>query len=877
LYRAIDTNGDGLADRRDVLLGRFGFRDTHGMASSFTAWVDGWVYACHSYANTSTVKAADGAAVTMSSGNTWRFRADGSRLEQFTWGQVNPFGMCFDPLGNVFTADCHSMPVYMLLRGAHYPSFGKPDDGLGFGPTMLAHNHGSTGICGVVYYAAEHFPPGYRGTMFIGNPVTSRVNHDKLETRGSSYWAVEQPDFLTCDDLWFRPVDLKLGPDGALYIADFYNCIIGHYEVPLTHPRRDRERGRIWRVVYKGPKGDAPPLPPIPDFVAADVGKLIELLGHENLTVRVKATNQLVERIGFRALSRAKAATADSASALRRAHALWVVERLGGLDDDSVRRLLNDPDRLVRTHVLHALAERRERDRVNTFHKPVLERLDDLDGFVRRAAVDVFGRQPCCGGCIALLELLKKAPAEDTHLVHATRIALRDSFRRIGFLALGENMPKSITADEADWARIADVAVAVHTDSASRFLAKYVSSRAAALDAARTEAIVYAAARYYDDKHWPQTAALAETFAAAGPSRQTAALRSLRRAEVERGLALPPVVAQHAEKLAAELLGQTDPQRVQQGITLAAEWRMASAHVALVRLAGDAARPDLRPGAIDACVAVNAVGSTATLGAIVGRGAEPISLRQKAATALGAIDSDAARSELASRLPSAPQQVSVSIAASLAQRRAGAERLLAAIREGKASVGLLQEATVIERLRAARIPKLDEAVAELTKNAPPGNPRLAKLIDERRAAYDRSPHDLALGATVFKKQCAICHRLGGEGAKIGPDLDGIGNRGLDRIVEDLLDPNRNLDQAFRATNIRTADGLNLTGLVLGTEAEVVVLADAQGKQIRVPVVDIESRTISNLSPMPANVAELVAEADFYHLVAYLLAQSKPAP
>src|SRR5437764_1490866 len=85
---------------------------------------DGWVYACHGYSNTSTVQAADGSRVTMQSGNTYRMRLDGSHIEQFTHGQVNPFGLCFDPLGNLYSSDCHTQPIYQLLRGAWYPSFG---------------------------------------------------------------------------------------------------------------------------------------------------------------------------------------------------------------------------------------------------------------------------------------------------------------------------------------------------------------------------------------------------------------------------------------------------------------------------------------------------------------------------------------------------------------------------------------------------------------------------------------------------------------------------------------------------------------------------------------------------------------------------------
>ena len=134
----------------------------------------------------------------------------------------------------------------------------------------MTHDHGSTAIAGITYYAAEHFPKEYRDNIFIGNVVTNRINRDRLERTGASVKAIAMPDFLKCDDPWFRPVDIKLGPDGALYVADFYNRIIGHYEVPLNHPGRDREKGRIWRIVYQGAGQEGSnPLQPIRDLTKA--------------------------------------------------------------------------------------------------------------------------------------------------------------------------------------------------------------------------------------------------------------------------------------------------------------------------------------------------------------------------------------------------------------------------------------------------------------------------------------------------------------------------------------------------------------------------------------------------------------------------------
>src|SRR5262245_38495003 len=149
IYKLTDTDGDGKADKKEVLYSGYGFGDTHGMTGEFMWGLDGWVYCCHGYANTSKVKSKGDTAITMHSGNTYRIKPDGSKIEQWTWGQVNPFGLAFDPLGNLYSTDCHTRPLYQLLRGAHYPHFGnKVQDGLGFGPEMVTHDHGSTAIAG---------------------------------------------------------------------------------------------------------------------------------------------------------------------------------------------------------------------------------------------------------------------------------------------------------------------------------------------------------------------------------------------------------------------------------------------------------------------------------------------------------------------------------------------------------------------------------------------------------------------------------------------------------------------------------------------------------------------------------------------------------
>ncbi|GIT78174.1 MAG: hypothetical protein Ct9H300mP32_5560 [Verrucomicrobiota bacterium] len=121
----------------------------------------------------------------MNSGNTYRVQPDGLSVEQFTFGQVNPFGMCLDTFGNFYTADCHSSPIYQLIRDAYYPSFGKPHDGMGFAPLVIAHNHNSTGPCGIVL-TRESLAGGIPRQYFHRNVVTSRVNRDRVDWLGSS-------------------------------------------------------------------------------------------------------------------------------------------------------------------------------------------------------------------------------------------------------------------------------------------------------------------------------------------------------------------------------------------------------------------------------------------------------------------------------------------------------------------------------------------------------------------------------------------------------------------------------------------------------------------------------------------------------------------
>jgi putative membrane-bound dehydrogenase-like protein len=865
IYRFRDKDGDGRGEVKEELYGPFGQVDTHGLTSAFRLGLDGWLYACHGYSNTTELKGADGRPVRMNSGNIYRMRIDGSGVEQFTHGQVNPFGLCFDPLGNLYSADCHSQPAYQLLRGGYYPSFGKPHDGLGYAPAIMNHDHGSTAIAGIVYYAADNFPEEYRDTIFMGNVVTNRINHDRLERHGSSVKAILQPDFLVSDDPWFRPVDLVLGPDGAIYVADFYNRIIGHYEVPLTHPGRDHERGRIWRIVYRGKTGGERPRSPIADFARASIPELVEGLGHPNLTVRTRATHALVERRGPEVVAAARNGAGSPKSGWTRVHALWVLERLAALDEPSLRRAAADVEAAVRVHLQRILAERRPGGELE--RGLMLAALNDPDPTVERAAADGLGRHPDPRNLKPLLDLRRKVAAGDLQLLHTVRMAIRDQLLLPGSWS-GPAAPAEVDSD-----LVADVAPGIHNETAASYLLRYLERRPSRSGSLADQ--VQYLARYLPKESRDDLYQLVRSERAGDPGRRVALLYALQKGTEERGGELGGEMLTLAGEVARELLSSKEEGKVKSGIDLARGLKLAPLREELLALARKRERSEeSRRLSMEALVAIDPRAQTPLLQAVLADASEPFSLREDAARLLGDVQGPEAIEALAKELASAPERLAARIAAGLVRSRDGAERLLAEVAKGKGSARLLKAREVEARLSRSGLPDLKERLEKLTAGLPEVDERLEKLIGSRRAGFAKASVDPARGAAVFEKSCAPCHRLGALGKKIGPELGGIGVRGLDRLLEDVLDPSRNVDQAFSTTVVVQKNGLLRTGLLLSDDSEVLVLADPEGKELRIPKREIRSRDVSPLSPMPSNVAETVPEADFYHLLGFLLAQKE---
>lgn len=469
IWHLIDRDKDDRVDKRKVLYSGFRYGDTHGMVNNFVRSWDGWVHANHGFSNTSTVAGSDGDTIVLTSGNTFRFRMDGSRLEFTTTGRVNPYGYAYDELGYTYSVDCHTSPVYQLVRGADYPHFGKKPTGIGFGPALMKHDYGSTALAGLDYYIADQFPVEFRHSFYYGDVLRSRVSRNNFQMQGTTPVIHQEEDFIISDDPWFRPVDVKLGPDGALYIADFYNRIIGHYEVPLDHPGRDRQRGRIWRIVYTGQ--DQHSEPKKEDHSNLDLPGLITQLSHPNLPLRMTFADQIVDRFGREAVPGLKKIISENqVSSYAQIQALWILYRLNSLDQSILDTAIQHENDTIKVHTLRIFYELKE------LHERLLNTTEEYlmhsNPHVQRQAVMVISQHPSNAHVPMLLELLKKSDESDTHFYYSIRQSLRDQLRNQ--MVLNWVMKQSWQNDDA--ALLADMMVGVDDPLAGQFLLTYLKT-----------------------------------------------------------------------------------------------------------------------------------------------------------------------------------------------------------------------------------------------------------------------------------------------------------------------------------------------------------------------------------------------------------------
>ncbi|MFT3700842.1 MAG: HEAT repeat domain-containing protein [Agriterribacter sp.] len=1019
----IDSNNDGKADKKEKMIGSFGYRDTHGMVNNFISGYDGWIHSCHGFTNNSTVAGKDGDSITMVSGNTFRFRKDGSHVEQTTFGRINPFGYAYDERGYLYSVDCHSKPIFQLIRGGEYLVWGKKEPGIGYAPEMMSYELGSTALAGLVYYTAEQFPEEYRKGFYTGDVVTCRIDRNTTTYKGSTPVAKKEKPFLLSDDPWFRPVDIKVGPDGAMYVADFYNRIIGHYEVALDNPLRDRTSGRIWKITYTG-KADHK-VTPVKDWSKATLQELVDGLNNPIFNQRTKIADRLVDVWQQKAVEPVtKMVTANKAGDAAYIHGLWILQRLNALPEALLDAALQHSNPIAKQHAFRILSERKQLE--PKYAAIVLTALNDKDPFIQRTAAEVLNRFPAASNIKPLLELYNKTDTSDSHLRYTALLAVRNNLR------IKNILPPTLGAswNEADMKVLTRALLDVPSAEGAAFVLQYINTHDVSAETLKadiayisqygsakliSQIIPLITKKFNNDyqeqlllypvikagiekggmqlspefKNWAMGLAprflgditeTADTWKSVAlgeienddyawersdkflpdvmpafriylsenhgyvpksilytkPFKLPAALsmnifdNDVHNREEKKGISKNEVRIRLADSKAVIAaykvnmekamefkdliknksfdlkqwegqlgyievidssetgsigIGKLEPAVVdmpdatpsdknelrKKAIEIAGDYKIASLEPQLLTVLKAKWMPaNARADAANALVQIAPQKYTSLLGTIFQDKTERSIVREKLASTLGQINNTASLNALNAGLPGSARNVQIAAATTLAGSSAGIDILINAVKKEELNADILAEVRVNERLLANSKPAQKKIVDEMTAGGAKEREERQKLIDARIVGFHSTGKLAEAGKAVFTTNCAICHRIKGNGGMIGPQLDAIGNWGLKALSTKVLDPNRNISEAFRTYMITMKDGKQMTGLLRRQEGEVIVFADNTGKEFSLPKKDIKEYKPSKYTLMPDQFRNVIPEKDFYALMEYLL-------
>lgn len=1026
LYRYTDTNryagaGDGKFDQSRRLLGPFEVKDTHGMVNHLTRGFDGWIQACHGFTNLSKVRGTDGDTLEMGSGNTFRFRLDGSRAELTTKGRVNPFGLVYDNWGYLYSPDSHSSPLTQLIRGADYPHFGRIAEGIGFAPHLKPHEKEATALAGIALPSSNLFPEAYRKSLYIGDVVKCRIYRNSFTFNGSSPVAKSEGDFLRSTDPWFRPVDMVEGPDGALYIADFYNRIIGHYEVPLDNPGRDRQRGRIWRITYKGKTDKIGHT----DWTKATTEELIQALAVGNLPVRMVVTDQLVSRIGQPAVEPLLAILKKSGLKPDQfVHCLWALHQLNALPEGVLLQATRHKNPLIRTHAIRALHESSLRNEAR--YAVLKTALGDENPHVQRVAVETLPDYPTLETVRALLAFQPQMPATDTHLDYTVKLALRTLLRH---KPLGNEVTMANWSSE-DRAILAIPMSGVNEPYAGQFLFSSVKSLALTKDdelkflghaarhlplAKRDDLVSFVRQKYDTDlssqfvlyrtlqqaikarsggvmsasvKQWAvdlanQLVALQPTnwsftlaeflylkdhpvLFSSAPQNTTLA-KHLKFMGFEqggyKGVIRSPVFAApkslsftaiqvngatnigggHLVRLVsatdtANVLACTEFIKTNDYRAEMVDWDLSAytgqaVHLEIVdnssgiirvgdfrgletpllptispkdlaeqkrfgmELAGDGPSPRLGLANLEPMLRKTLLDNTLpyyfrvssakalmklapdsyakTLGGYIENEKNPVGFRTDLATILGdAPNRDNGPSSVQAVMESALKrtkgEVQLELLKSLASSSFGKDLIMAQVYAGTLYTRILVQPGIEDRLMLNSSESQKIRFKQLTANLSPIDEEREKLIVSRLNSFTTTPGLPESGKLVFATNCAACHQIAKEGGLIGPQLDGIGSWGRQSLATKILDPNRNISEAFRVYTIKLKSGVVKTGLFRRDDEQSITYADATGEEFVLSRSEIAEIQASRHTLMPDYFGTVLPEKEFNDLLGYLL-------
>ncbi len=843
-----DTDGDLKADTTRVVLSGFGTEDTHHIIHSFRWGYDGLLYFNQSIYIHSHIETPHGPR-HLNAGGVWAFRTDTMELDVFTRGLVNSWGHHFDEWGQSFQTDgAGGEGINYVFPGAAFTTAKSM-------PRVLSGlNPGSPKHSGLEIISGRHFPENWRGSMVANDFRGHRVVRFDVSEDQSGYRSVEQPEILKSTHVAFRPVDVRMGLDGALYIADWYNPIIQHGEVDFRDPRRDHEHGRIWRVTFKGR-----PLVQPPVIAGAPIADLVALLRQPEGWNRVHAKRELlkhdrsaVEEALKGALSKLESTGSDYENA--RLEILWAFQTIDVVNKPLLNDVLSSADHRARAAAVRVLSQWQTRLNDQDEYVRTLERMvQDEHPRVRLEAIRALARSTRPEAAAIAIRALPKD--RDRFLEYALWTTMRDT--KAYWLPEVERLAFH---DEAD--KLLYALKAVDSPDAAPYLLK----------------------TYTDGKLTPgqQEEALDALGAHASPEELGAAVEHLLGTkgldDAQRASQLRIVVGatkRRALKPAGDLSGlggliQRGPDVLKAAAMLAAgEWRLAEHEGTLTRIAKDRTTGiDQRETAMNALSALGGDGAKAALSALASSD-ERVDIRALATRALLPLAPDAAATNALELFASFGSQDPAPLFRDFLKSDEFSAALTKALQGGTipaeiAKVGLR---TVTSSGREA---------AELTaalNHAGGLDGEAAELTPEQMAAMVaavQSRGDASRGQEVYRRiECSQCHAIAGSGGVLGPDLTSIGGSAqIDYLINSIYVPDQAIKEGYHSLLIETKSGEFFSGIKVSESNSELILRDATSDEIRIPV-DAIARRDNGGSLMPAALADPLLEGEFLDLVRFL--------
>jgi len=871
-----DRNGDGTAEVRETLFTGFGVGEIWSNISNPRWGPDNWIYAAAGMSSTGTIRGPHMKGEVELGTTCFRFQPDGSRIEPVSGG-TSGFGLAIDDWGHRFlcTNQQHALfvaplPYHALARNPYAASLNPVVNICSYGhparvfptsgPDPWRRKRGAveewvkfygaaetnaglfTSACAPTLYQAGLFPEAYRGNHFSCEPAQNLIHRCVLMPQEAGFEARradEGREFLTTNDQWFRPVNLAVGPDGALYVVDMYREIIEDYSaIPrylqqeyVESLRNGHDHGRIWRIVYgeQTPAANA-------NLAAATSDRLLAELSSPNAWRRLTAQRLLVERHDLSVIGALKQLYRTGTTPQARLHALHTLDGLDALTHGDVERALEDEHYGVRLHALR-LAER-QLDQAPALLARVLRMVKDPHPEVRLQLACTLGASRSPDVLPSLVQLVKS----DGH----------DPWMQAAILT-------AVPERSAELARILAQTAGDGESGLLRPLAAVTGAR-------RNEG---------------EMAFLLEWLADL-KTKRAAATREL-------------VLVGLAEGLARDVSKKTFDARAQKALerlleaASGTERKQVLRIASLLRLDESPAFRAVRKAAVEVALDENRptterVVSLATLEG--GPPAELDSLREllaarqsldvqlAAVQVLATADSSELTAALLRDWPSYTPRVQGALLDAVCARIDRLPLVLDAVEKkviDPSSLPALRQTQLLE----SQDPAIrDRAKTLLARRAT--NEERQRLVKNYQAALSL-PRDTRKGQEVFEKQCQKCHQLNGRGIAVGPDLAAFQNRPDDSLLMDMLDPSGVIVPGYRAYTVNTRDGRVFTGILAAETATSVTLRREQGVEDTLLRKDIEEMFGSATSLMPDGLEKVVSVPDAANLLGYLREQLRGAP